>query len=99
MVVESIHHAWLGINCAGQSRAIYSYFLLLPAKNVTLAFHFLQATQFSITYLPFAGSEEHIPGRRAVTELIEKANISSRTFSFSKVSKPRPSNQLQQRED
>jgi hypothetical protein len=36
--------------------------------------------------LPFSGPEEHIPGRKAVTDLIEKANISSHTFSFSKVS-------------
>jgi Niemann-Pick C1 protein len=49
-----------------------------PAPPIT-------ATQFSITYLPFSGPEEHIPGRKAVTDLIEKANISSHTFSFSKV--------------
>ena len=50
----------------------------------------LQATQFSITYLPFSGPEEHIPGRRTVTQLIENANISSHTFSFSKVNNHLP---------
>lgn len=45
----------------------------------------IKATQFSITYLPFSGPEQHIPGRKTVTDLIEKANISSHTFSFSKV--------------
>ena len=61
----------------------YSYF--------TLLFLFpLQATQFSITYLPFSGPEEHIPGRRTVTQLIENANISSHTFSFSKVNNHLP---------
>jgi len=49
-----------------------------PAPPIT-------ASQFSITYLPFSGPEEHIPGRRTVTKLIENANISSHTFSFSKV--------------
>ena len=46
----------------------------------------LQATKFTITYLPFYGPEEHIPGRNSVDQLIEQANISSQMFSFSKVS-------------
>ena len=45
----------------------------------------LQATKFTITYLPFYGPEEHIPGRNSVDQLIEQANISSQMFSFSKV--------------
>ncbi len=45
-----------------------------------------QATKFDIKYLHFPGPEEHIPGRRAVTDLIDGANFSSRAFSFSKVS-------------
>ena len=68
--------------------SIYTFYFLelrnsTPQNLYTIIF---QATQFSITYLPFSGPEEHIPGRKTVTDLIEKANISSHTFSFSKVS-------------
>jgi len=45
----------------------------------------LQATQFKITYLPFAGPEEHIPGRKTIEQLVTHSNFSSYAFSFSKV--------------
>ena len=62
---------------------VISYFF--PKKDSTNIFILLQATKFTITYLPFFGPEEHIPGRNSVDQLIEQANISSQMFSFSKV--------------
>ena len=62
-----------------------SYPTFFPKKDSTNIFILLQATKFTITYLPFFGPEEHIPGRNSVDQLIEQANISSQMFSFSKV--------------
>ena len=80
--------ASLASSSSPQSNSCFLCFLLLLLYSLFL--FPLQATQFSITYLPFSGPEEHIPGRRTVTQLIENANISSHTFSFSKVNNHLP---------